>query len=259
MNMLHIAPGHSARGSIVEAIRAAGREDQVLPFPDDLSCGPIEPDDPSARASWWAEFYDDMQVDGALQAFWERVASFEGRLVVWFGRHSASELAFFLAWADRLGERPYHIVDVTGRRLPFRTQDGSVILSKPGQLVALLPPDALRSLLGEERPVTAQERDEWRQHWRRLRSENAAFRIVTEAGLVSTSIDHFDPLLLAEATSEWRKVARVVGGTMGHNSEPYYQVGDLMLLTRIVALVDEGKLLAEGDPWDMSSRVRLPG
>jgi len=66
-------------------------------------------------------------------------------------------------------------------------------------------------------------------------------------------------LLLAEATSEWRKVARVVGGTMGHNSEPYYQVGDLMLLTRIVALVDEGKLLAEGDPWDMSSRVRLPG
>ena len=37
------------------------------------------------------------------------------------------------------------------------------------------------------------------------------------------------------------------------------QVGPTMLLTRVVALVDEGKLLAEGDPWDMRScNVRLP-
>jgi len=55
-------------------------------------------------------------------------------------------------------------------------------------------------------------------------------------------------------------IARVVGNTMGLNSEPYFQVGDLMLLTRVVALVGEGKLLADGDPWDMRScRVRLPG
>jgi hypothetical protein len=47
---------------------------------------------------------------------------------------------------------------------------------------------------------------------------------------------------------------------MGYNSEPYMQVGDMMLLVRVVALVSEGKLLADGDPWDMRScRVRLPG
>jgi hypothetical protein len=46
---------------------------------------------------------------------------------------------------------------------------------------------------------------------------------------------------------------------MGNNFA-YMQVGDMMLLARVVALVGEGKLLADGDPWDMRScRVRLPG
>jgi hypothetical protein len=51
MKTLHIAPGDSAGGSLIRAIRDAGRDDQVLPFRDDLSCGPIGSDDPSARAS----------------------------------------------------------------------------------------------------------------------------------------------------------------------------------------------------------------
>src|SRR5579872_2266551 len=158
MNTLHIAPGHSAGGSLVQAIRAADLHDEVLPFPDDLSCGPIEPDDPSTRASWWARFYDDVFVGGALETFWNRVSGFEGRLVVWFGRHSASELAFFLAWTDRLGERAYYIVDIPGRRLPVGERDGSVAMSGPVQVVGILHPDELRSLLGQERPIAAEER-----------------------------------------------------------------------------------------------------
>jgi hypothetical protein len=82
---------------------------------------------------------------------------------------------------------------------------------------------------------------------------------VTEIGLVSTSIDHFDRWLLAEATSEWQAVRRVVARVMILNSEPFFQVGDLMLHTCIVALIDEGRLLVDGDPWDVSSRIRLPG
>ena len=32
-----------------------------------------------------------------------------------------------------------------------------------------------------------------------------------------------------------------------------------MLLGRVVSLVEQGKLLADGDPWDMrGTRVRLP-
>jgi hypothetical protein len=72
--------------------------------------------------------------------------------------------------------------------------------------------------------------------------------------------DYFDPWLLKEATTEWRKMARIVGGAMDANSELYQQVGDLMLLTRVIDLVGKGKLEADGDPWNMlGCRLRLPG
>lgn len=254
---LHIVPGDSAGGSLVEAIRGAGWDDEVLRFRDDLSCGPIDPDEPSTRAAWWDRFYDESDVAAHLADFWERVAATDDRLVVWFGRHSARELAFFLAWVDRLGERPFQIVDVTGRRLPSRRADGSTGWSRPVQAVSIVQPDALRSLLGKETPVTAPDRDESRQRWQRLRRENAAFRIVTETGLASAPIDYVDPLLLAQATPEWQAVARIAAYTMGYNSEPYFQVHELMLQARLVALVERGMLLADGDPWNMSCRVRL--
>ncbi len=257
MKTLHIAPGDSAGGSLIQAIREAGRDDEVLPFLDDLSCGPIDPDDPSTRAAWWAPHHDATEVAARLGAFWQRVASTEDRLVVWFGRHSARELAFFSAWVERLGERPYRIIDVTGRRLPRKGRDGSIALSRPAQCVSILPPDALRSLLGQEQPIASHDRDQIGQHWRRLRSENALFRIVTETGLASAPIDHFDPLLVAQATQDWQTVARIVGHAMGHDPGGYFQVGDVMLRARIVALVGEGRLLADGDPWEMSCRVRL--
>jgi Protein of unknown function/Domain of unknown function (DUF1835) len=256
MKTLHIAPGDSAGGSLIQAIRDAGQDDEVLRFLDDLSCGPIDPDQPSTRAAWWDRFYDASEVAAHLAEFWERVATTDDRLVVWFGRHSACELAFFLAWVERLGERPYQIIDVTGRRLPFSRRDGSIALSRPVQSVSIVQPDALRSLLGQECPIMARDRDESTQRWRRLRSENGPFRIVTETGLASASINYFDPLLLAQATPEWQTVALIVGNTMGYNSDPYFQVSDLMLLTRIVALVDEGRLLADGDAWNMSCRIR---
>jgi hypothetical protein len=46
---------------------------------------------------------------------------------------------------------------------------------------------------------------------------------------------------------------------MGLGLEDYIQVGDMMLLTRVLSLIGEGKLLVEGDQRDVwSCRVRLP-
>jgi hypothetical protein len=92
-----------------------------------------------------------------------------------------------------------------------------------------------------------------------LKGENAAFRVVTEAGLRSASIDHFDSLLLEQATEDWQRQARLIGFALAYDFERYFQSSDLMLHARVVALVEAGKLIAEGDPWDITSRVRLPG
>lgn len=259
MKTLHIAPGDSAGGSLARAISDAGQADEVLSFLDDLSCGPIASNEPSARATWWSRFHERPEVDAAIAEFWQRVSATDDRLVVWFGRHSASELAFFLAWTDRLGRRPYQIIDVTGQRLRYKARNGSPVLSRPVQAVSIMPPNALCLLLGTEQPITAVERNESAQRWRQLQNENAPFRVVTAAGLASAPADHFDPLLLGQATPEWQAEVRLISDTIGYNAEPYMQTGDAVLLARVVALVEAGKLLADGDPWDMRScRIRLP-
>jgi Protein of unknown function/Domain of unknown function (DUF1835) len=255
MKTLHIAPGDSAGGSLIRAIRDAGLDDEVLRFRDDLSCGPIDSDEASARAAWWSQFYDMPEVAAHLDEFWKRVAATVDRLVVWFGRHSASEHAFFLAWADRLGDRAYEYIDVTGLRFPRRDGSG---MGEPVQSVGIMNPDMLRSVLGTERALTPKRRMEAIRAWRRLKAENAPFRIVTAEGLASAPVDCYDRLILERATSGWRRVARIIGDVMGHNYEPYIQVGDVMLHNRVVALVCEGKLLADGDPWDLSCPLRLP-
>src|SRR5476651_831493 len=165
MRTLHIAPGDSAGGSLQTALRDAGRDEEVLRSIDDLSCGPIDSDDPSARTRWWSQFHSDAEEKDLLAKFWSRVATADERLVVWFSRNSAQELAFFLAMADRLGDRPYDIVDVT---------------TAPGRFprVASLAGHRLSTLLGSERSVTEQERNEAGAQWQRLRRENAPFRVV---------------------------------------------------------------------------------
>jgi Protein of unknown function/Domain of unknown function (DUF1835) len=262
MKTLHVAPGDSAAGSLKRAIQNAGQCEPVLTGGhDDLSCGPIDPDDASIRAAWWAPLYnvEGQDFELGLNTFWERVLNADERLVVWFGRHSAMELSFFLHFANRLYDRDFDIVDVTGLELPFTTRDGSRDITPPVAAVSIVRSEGLKSLLGKERPITDLEKNEARRQWRQLKSENAPFRVVTKDGLASAPVDYFDRVLLEQAAPEWRKIARIVGGALGETWEPYMQVGDLMLLTRVVALVKKQRLLADGDPWDMRNcRVRLP-
>jgi hypothetical protein len=242
MKVLHVAPGDPAGGNLREALRLAGRQQDVLTFTDDLSHGPIAWGTSRERAAWWAHVHEP-RLEDDLEAFWLRLETANRRLVVWFGRHCASELAFFLALADRLGDRSYDIVDVT----------------QPAGAVSIAPTDQLVAQLEAARPISPQEAGDAGRLWQHLRNQNAPFRVVTPTGLASAPIDHFDASILEQAAREWRSSAYVIGSTMAHNCDPYMQVDDIMLLARLAALVEDGKLLADGDPWDMRAcRVRLP-
>jgi hypothetical protein len=162
---LHIVPGDSAGGSLKQAIRDAGHDAGVLSFPDDLSCGPIDLNEPAVRAAWWGQFFEGLELEPALSKFWERVSISDERLSVWFSRHSARELAFYLALSDRLGDRSYDIIDVTGRRLPFRRPDGTPASPRSVQSVSIVPSETLAFLFGSERLVAPQEKDDSRRSW----------------------------------------------------------------------------------------------
>ncbi|WP_195909453.1 DUF3658 domain-containing protein [Rhizobium tubonense] len=259
MKTTHVVPGDSAAGSIRQALRIAGRDDALLCFGDDLSCGPIGSSDPSVRTDWWHEQIDWPEIGENIRSFWAKVDAAEGRLVVWFGRHSARELAFRLAWAWHMVERPYYVVDVTGLRVPVRWGNGTEGVIESVQAVSIVPSSGLATLFGSETVASIDEDVAHRKVWVKLMAENAPFRVLTPTGLVSAPSDYFDPLLLAQASSEWRKIAYLVGNALGSSYKPYIQIGDIALHHRVVVLIEQGKLIADGDPSEiMACRVRLP-
>jgi hypothetical protein len=239
---LHVASGDSACGSLIQALQGADLNEDVIAFPDDLSCGPIDTNDPQTRVAWWAPYYSNRDFNH-IGAFWDRLMVSEDRLVLWFSRNSAREFACFLACADRLGSQPYAIIDATRPRPSY---------------VSIMRPNLLASLAGSARIPTADEKVGFREDWRRLKRENAPFRIASPQGLVSVPADYFDSFLLKRVPPAGERIARVVMDVLGIDGDPYDQVGDIMLLARVVALVKSGRLVADGDPWDMhSSRIKL--
>jgi hypothetical protein len=129
----------------------------------------------------------------------------------------------------------------------------------PAGAVLVVPPDQLAPLIGTARPLAADEAEEAALMWECLRRQNAPFRIVMPTGLTSAPIDHFDSSILRSAGKEWQNSVSIIAWAMARIGPLYMQGGDVMLLTRLVVLIEEGKLLADGDPWDMRTcLVRLP-
>jgi hypothetical protein len=256
MATLHLAPTDSAGGAIKAALAIAGRDEAALAFPDDLSCGPIRSYDWRERADWWAPFYDRAEVEEAIRPFWERVGRGDEQIVIWFGRQSACELAFFHACCDRLGDRSFSIVDVTG--VPFVAARNGQPQTWYGGRVSAIGPHDLASLFEAAQPIADSTRLAAAERWRQLQAENSPFRIATPGGLFSAPAEYFDLMLLEQIGLELTKFTAVIGATMAVGD--YWQVGNLMLQLRLVALAEQGKIVIDGDPMDIrAATVRLAG
>ncbi|MFI9504988.1 DUF3658 domain-containing protein [Nocardia sp. NPDC052566] len=243
METLHLVAPDSAAGSLRVALGAACG-DSVAPFLDDLSCGPLEPDSPETRIQWWKEcivadadgeaFGRATELPREYSKFWAKVDAAE-QLVVWYGNRSALDVAFFHAVADRLGDRPFSLIQVSDQ-------------------VGTLMPEKMRSLLADARPITDAERTTTRSRWQRLKRENATFRVVTPSGLESAPADHYDAALLEATGTEWTPMARAIGEVMAKTP-----IGDAVLQWRVVSLVESGALVVDGDPRQMrGAKIKRP-
>ena len=104
-------------------------------------------------------------------------------------------------------------------------------------------------------PLSASERQHYRRSWRRLRRENAPFRVLEGDAVMSASIEIYDDMLLSCVTADWCRAAFVIGEAMARSLG---QVGDLVLFGRLRKLIDTGKLDARGDLRTIrGSEVRL--
>jgi hypothetical protein len=233
---LHVVFGRSAAGTLQQALEIAGRKGTVVAPYDDFSFGPIGKDDAEARAQWvesalgyegWQEIFED-----SLPVL---TASTEGDEppIAWISPDSAHSVAGFLWWLSHMKGGECLVLDVPR--------------------LSLLDPDAMSKYLDQAEPLSAARRASSLALWRQLQAENAPLRVLGENGLMSAPIEYFDTALLGHVTSEWQKMARIVGSAIYDFAEiGVYQTGDLVLASRLADLAEAGKLEWRGDLGNMA-------
>jgi hypothetical protein len=252
--ILHVVFNPSAAAALRPALEKAGRDDQVVALFDDLNFGPINPPDPRIRAAWvdahlgysgWEE------MDEKNNNFWAWAVSSEGRRVVWVSKRSSQEYAGFLEFVWRVGDGSCEIVDLTDVMISRRSGPSSLVSLSRAITLAILPPDQIleNRLVERAEDLTPGMRSEYRALWRSLRADDSALRVADgRGGLTSAPISFFDDQLQRSATGEWRSAARIVGDILERFwSDAVVQTGDLVLVSRLRALVEAGVLESRGD------------
>jgi uncharacterized protein DUF3658/uncharacterized protein DUF1835 len=263
---LHVAFTSSGAESLRQALMDAGRDDQVVACFDNLSFGPINPPDPSLRATWvanelgWTEWGDAAP---ERERFWNEALSSNHRKVAWLPRRSAMEYTGFLEWLWRLGDDPCEIVDLTDLKVSQRPKHEPATPAALARSLANLAPKQINDghLFDQAKTLPATARSKYHSLWRQLRAENAPLRVLANDTLVSAPISFFDTLVMSQVTGQWRKVARVVGQALySQMDDQIFQTDDLFLAARVNALVEAGRLELQGkSALAMGySEVRLP-
>jgi hypothetical protein len=267
MAIVHVVFTPSGAGCLVQALRKAGRDDQVIACFDDMSFGPINPADPFVRAEWvekelgrtgWHE------VSARSERVWGETRFPDNRKVAWLSRRSAMEYAGFLEWLWRLGDAPCEVVDLTEVKISYPPEHGPPRPPALAMTLGMLHPDTIRynKLWDLAEPLQMTARERYLNLWRQLRSENAPLRVIDGDQLVSAPISFFDSILMSHVNENWQKVARVVGHALASQMDDrVIQTGDIVLAARVDALEGGGLLevRSETAALDIFFReVRLP-
>jgi hypothetical protein len=268
MKTLHVVFTSGGAVDLRTALFRAGRDEDVVSLLDNYSFGPIDPPDAAARARWAAaELGWDNFVETAESAtvFWTAAMAPARRRVIWISRRTAQEYAGFLAFVAR-SEGEFDVVDVTDVRVRWRrkgnTDTQTMLAGSLGLISAANIVD--NGLLDKAVPINASMRDAYCAAWDKLRMENASFRVVSASLILeSAPINVFDSLLQKHVTHDWRKAALVIGHAIMEDcdfeGELRLQVGDLVLASRLRAMVAAGVLEGRGDLSQIQlSEVRLP-
>lgn len=246
---LHVTFTASAAVSLRQALDRLGRKEEVLPLVDDLALGPIDPGTFQERRQWMDDElgneYDDWEEQ--IPVFWARVTTMRTPIVAWLSKWDARELCGFLELLWRVKDVPVSIVDVSDVSPSFSLIRSDVMID--------------RKLFERATLVTDPDRARCEAEWQRLRAENAPLRVMTERGLVSAPITHFDETIRSFITDVWQKCSKVGGNALSKLwADGYIQPGsDMLVFSRLLALMDDETIEGESSEeyWSaQSSRVR---
>jgi hypothetical protein len=238
----HVTFSSSAGGSLKQALRALGRREEVLYLlADDLAIGPLEPTHGRSRRQWAMDeigFEEWPDGDSHDREFWDRLATLRSELVVWISRRYVTEYCGFLEVLRRVKHVPINVVDVADVELAGR--DGALDAELSSAFSVLSHERIVANGLYERAArVTDVERERYEKEWERLRRENGALRVRTDAGVVSVPLSHFDATILSFVTDDWRSFAKVIATTMGSICS-YRPCSDELFFCRLLTLIESG-------------------
>jgi hypothetical protein len=259
----------SAAGSLRSAFRTLGIDDDIAFLWDQLAIGPIDPGDRRARLAWALDepaHEDNDEHATHDEAFWRLITSSRRQLVLWMSRRSAKDSCGLREVLWRTRDIPVTVVDVADVR--FTRRDGN-----PGDYASTSFGFVSDYMIVEERlldravQVTDVDRQRYRADWHRLRTENAALRVLTSHGLVSAPLDHFDDVVRSCVTSEWQRCRYVAHEAYNRSDADGLHQGATLafMFSRLLELIDAGVVEghnrtrdADPDVWSMhESGVRL--
>ncbi len=264
--VLHIVFSEAGAENVRNALEKASRRDEVAGMPDCLSLGPINPPDLQTRQAWLEQEltgngYED--VYARTELFWNKVLTDKKPKVLWVSRRCAADYAGFLEAVWRLDGAPCSVIDVT---------DAAIVLNDPKTgatkrwlsllgLVVMTEDYIVKSgLFDQAQPLTEERAKEYRGIWKRLREENAPFRIVNEKGIASAPVTHFDKSLLSFVTTAWQTSGQVAGAALTSvMNDDYFQLDmqGAILFARLQKLSANGLIETRGDVLQVNGEVRL--
>jgi len=224
---IHVTFGMRGERNLRVALKKAGRRERVVPLSDDFSLGPIESRDSADRWAW-----------AALSSGTHKIA--------WVARRWSHEYCGFLEWLWRFGDEACYVVDLHDVVVDRRYRDGTSERCNPSCLGGLLAEEIYDNALWDlARPLSPERRRYYHDVWRKLRAENAAFRVWKNGELVSAPITHYDDIILGHAGPRLLKVAWVI--RRPKEPGPTYEACEYVFHGRLHKLVEAGLLEAYGD------------
>lgn len=227
----------------------------VIQIKDDYSVGPIasiyETEGYQQRRDWWNALLehstykdqlnmvdDKLTVHNLIKMLQENP---EEEAWIWMGQNQHDVCGYY--WLmPQLREFQGRVMILYMNNLPFINEKGNIFY--PSWLYEIQPSEFLKAKK-LARPITLSEYEVDPDEWLKLTQENAMVRIL-EGGkkIISKGEDYYDAEILKNMTGEWQKASRVLQNTLNRMK---VKTSDVFLMWRVKTLIEEGKLLAEGD------------
>ncbi|MFB6499451.1 DUF1835 domain-containing protein [Bacillus haynesii] len=268
-NVVHIAFGESARGSINMMLKQSGetQEKSLIVLPELFSIGPLQKlevkEGRGNRYQWLKTHLNDRfhELGERYSRFEEAVSALSGipeqaSVFIWTGDHAHEQtgLRFVHHILRQMNLAVFHLN--TSKHIPHTWSSGELN-------------DEEMRFIYEERdqvPLTDAERRSLAEKWTALSQQTSVLRVWDDGRIKSVKEDFYDSFIIGKlaqlqknlAASTFINCPRLIGEVIGHLEE---NIGDEYIEYRILELIRKGIFEMEGVPKGMryfSVRLKSP-